>query len=89
MKTSGKTFLTDALQLVSDAIELHQQGKKAPLSINVLNQIKKELEEMVKAMNPNSYVPSYPRFIIDWPDDSGLIETLLNVSYNYKRIKAN
>ncbi|MDE9566659.1 hypothetical protein KKI93_22285 [Xenorhabdus bovienii] len=43
MKTSDKTLLTDALQLVQDAIELHQNGKNAPLSIDVLAQVKKKI----------------------------------------------
>ncbi|MDE9557837.1 hypothetical protein KKJ06_21140 [Xenorhabdus bovienii] len=87
MKTSDKTLLTDALQLVQDAIELHQNGKNAPLSIDVLAQVKKELEEMISVMNPQVYKPSYPRFIMDWPDETGIISTLIDVAYYYQKIR--
>ncbi|MBS9439731.1 hypothetical protein EAE91_22065 [Photorhabdus noenieputensis] len=87
MKTSGKTFLIDALQLVQDTIELHQSGKNAPLSVSALTQVKKELEEMIRVMNPQVYKPSYPRFIMDWPDENGVISTLIDVAYFYQKIR--
>jgi hypothetical protein len=87
MKTSGKTFLIDALQLVQDTIELHQSGKNAPLSISALTQVKKELEEMIRVMNPQVYKPSYPRFIMDWPDEDEIISTLIDVAYYYQKIR--
>ncbi|BFI43929.1 hypothetical protein KD5_03570 [Yersinia pseudotuberculosis] len=89
MKNLDKNFLTETLQLVLDAIELHKNKMPAPLSIDVLNSVRKELEEMIKVMDPQIYTPSYPRFIIDWPDDTGLIEKLVDVDYYYKKIKKN
>ncbi|WP_445493702.1 hypothetical protein [Photorhabdus sp. SF281] len=87
MKTSGKMFLTDALQLILEAIELYQDGKTAPLSINILMQVKKELEEMIRVMNPKIYSPSYPRFIIDWPGESEIMSKLINAAYYYQKIR--
>ncbi|TDB41615.1 hypothetical protein [Photorhabdus khanii] len=87
MKTTTDPFVTNALKLVLEAIELHRNGKLAPLSIDVLNKVKVELEEMIRVMNPKVYTPSYPRFISDWPDEFGLIEKLISVAYYYKKIK--
>jgi len=52
-----------------------------------LVKIKKELEEILRVMDPNFYMPGYSRYILDWPDDDGLIEELINVSYQYGKIK--
>lgn len=87
MKTLNNTFLTPPLQSVEDAIELHKNGKNAPLSIDVLNKVKSELTEMIRVMDPQEYKPSYPRFIMDWPDETGLISALIDADYNYKKIR--
>ncbi|MDU5455478.1 MAG: hypothetical protein E6095_18435 [Pseudescherichia vulneris] len=44
---------------------------------------------MIQEMNPDFYMPQYPRFILDWPDDEGLIEELINIAYQYGKIKKN
>ncbi|TDB42672.1 hypothetical protein [Photorhabdus khanii] len=85
MKTATEPFVADVLKLVLEAIELHKNGKPAPLSIDVLNKVRRELEEMIKVMDPKAYIPSYPRFISDWPDEFGLIEKLISVAYYYKK----
>ena len=38
-------------------------------------------------LSPTWYVPTYPRFLMDWPDDTGLIEQLINVTHEFKMIK--
>ncbi|MFY0403625.1 hypothetical protein V8Z79_03405 [Pantoea dispersa] len=50
-------------------------------------QVKKELEEMIKVMDPKDYMPGYPRFILDWPDEDGLIEELVDIAYQYEKIR--
>jgi len=42
---------------------------------------------MIQEMNPDFYMPQYPRFILDWPDDEGFIEELINIAYQYGKIK--
>jgi len=39
-------------------------------------------------MDPKIYVPIYPRFILDWPEErSELVDKLIDVSCLYDRIK--
>jgi len=89
MSDAMKNMLMDAHEEVLRAIELHKNGDKAPLSPDILNEVKRELENMMEAMDPKIYVPSYPRFITDWPeeDETGIVKKLTDVSYDYRRIR--
>jgi len=87
MKSSLEISLSCVLKDVIGAIGKHERNEVAPLSIQSLVKIKKELEEMLRVMNPNIYMPGYSRYILDWPDDDGLIEALINVSYEYGKIR--
>ncbi|MBN3066303.1 hypothetical protein H5A21_20055 [Pectobacterium aquaticum] len=87
MNHSVELLLKDTLNAVLDAIELHKNGQPAPLSISFLNKTKLELEQMIKIMDPSVYKPMYPRFALDWPDDSELMEKLFSASYMYGKIK--
>ncbi|HCV65870.1 MAG TPA: hypothetical protein DGZ94_11485 [Serratia sp.] len=42
--------LRSVLKKVTDAIERHERNEVAPLSIQLLSQVKKELEEMIRIM---------------------------------------
>lgn len=42
---------------------------------------------MKRVMDPKVYMPGYPRFILDWPDEDGLIDELINISYLYGKIR--
>jgi len=86
MSDAMKNMLMNAHEEVLRAIELHKNGDKAPLSAGILNNVKRELEDMMEAMDPKIYVPSYPRFILDWPEDdeTGLVRKLMHVSYIYE-----
>jgi hypothetical protein len=87
MISSFEFLLRDALQKVIEAISRHERNETAPLSIQALMQVRKELEEMIKVMDPKGYMPGYPRFILDWPDEDGLIEELVDVAYQYGKIR--
>ncbi|WP_160330614.1 hypothetical protein [Ventosimonas gracilis] len=84
-----KNMLMDAHGEVLRAIELHKNGDKAPLSPAILNNVKRELEDMMEAMDPKIYVPSYSRPIMDWPeeDETGIVKRLVHVSFDYDRIR--
>lgn len=86
MISSFEFLLKDALKKVIKAISRHERNETAPLSIQVLMQVRTELDEMIKFMNPKIYMPGYPRFILDWPDEEGLIEELVDVAYQYGKI---
>ena len=87
MMSSFEFLLNNALKKVVDAINRHERDEAAPLSIQVLLQVKKELEEMIRVMDPKNYMPGYPRFILDWPDEDGLIDELVNLAYQYGKIR--
>lgn len=89
MMSSFDFLLNDALKKVVDTISRHERNEAAPLSIQVLLQIKKELEEMIRTMDQKIYTPGYPRFILDWPDEDGLIDELVNLAYKYGKIRKN
>jgi len=89
MSDDIKNMLNSAHKEVLSAIDLHKNGKKSSLSMSILINVKKELENMMEAMDPKIYVPSYPRFILDWPeeDKTGIVDCLIDASYRYKRMK--
>ncbi len=87
MITSFEFLLKNVLKKVLDAICRHERNETAPLSVQALMQVKKELEEMIKVMDPKAYMPGYPHFILDWPDEDGLIEELVDVPYQYEKIR--
>ncbi|NTX79444.1 hypothetical protein FCL49_11095 [Serratia proteamaculans] len=86
MNNSIELSLRSALKKVTGAIERHERNEVVPLSIQLLSQVKKELEEMFRIMNPDIYMPGYSRFILDYHDDEGLAEELVNVAYQYGKI---
>lgn len=87
MKSSFELLLNEVIKKIDDAINRHERSEIAPLSFQALKQVKKELEEMKKVMDPKMYMPGYPRFILDWPDEDGLIDELINISYLYGKIR--
>ncbi|MDX5631085.1 MULTISPECIES: hypothetical protein [unclassified Brenneria] len=89
MISSFELLLNDALKKVADAISRHERNEKAPLSIQALAQVKKELEEMIRVMDPKVYMPGYPRFITDWPGEDVLIKELVHVAALYEKIRKN
>jgi hypothetical protein len=76
-----------ALKRVDSAIQNHKDGKPEDLSLPMLLRIRSDLWQMVAALSPAVFKPSYPRFILDWPDEHGLIRQLSEVAYEYDRTR--
>ena len=74
-----------ALERVEQAILNHQRGHPEDLDITTLEQVAKELGKMAQALNKTKYQPAYARFLLDWPDEHGLVEYLIGVSQDYCR----
>jgi len=87
MKSSFELLLNEVIKKIDDAINRHERSEVAHLSFQALMQVKDELEEMKKVMDPKMYMPGYPRFILDWPGEDGLIAELINISYLYGKIR--
>jgi hypothetical protein len=74
-----------ALDRVDAALENHRAGRPEDFSVGVLENVRCELVQMASTLDKDRFRPSYPRFILDWPDDHGLVEYLLRVSHDYRR----
>lgn len=68
-------LIDQALADVDDAISGHRRGDPtAPFSAKFLASVRTDLERMTASPQ---YLPSYPRFVLDWPDMSGPLGSLL------------
>jgi hypothetical protein len=76
-----------AIERVDKAISQHEDGQPADLSLPLLTKVRDELEKMLEALSPSKYRPTYGRFILDWPDEHGLVGYLTEVGYQYGRLK--
>ena len=74
-----------AIQRVDLAIAKHEKGEPEDLSVPLLAIVRRELESMREARDMGKFCPGYGRFILDWPDEHGLVDFLLEVEYEYKR----
>lgn len=79
-------LMNDALDKTRAAIELHKGGANAALSLPMLEKIYAELEKMRSVSDPKLFKPNYPRFLLDWPDNTGLKILLMNVAYKYGKM---
>jgi hypothetical protein len=76
---------TLVIKRVDDAIRRHESGHKEDLSIPMLLTVRDEILKMLSILSPAIYKPTYPRFILDWPDETGLIRILVDLAYDYER----
>lgn len=74
--------ITNAVEIVRQRIEDHQSGREAPFSVAVLANVLSELRIMQS--NPD-YDAGYPRFLLDWPDDSNLKTMLIDIAHLHSR----
>lgn len=79
--------LSEAMDRVKRAIASHERGEKAPLSLALLRKVQTEVELMERHLDPKAFKPSYPRFVLDWPDEAGLVKLLVDVAYAFEKIK--
>ena len=81
--------LDTMLRRVDLAIDNHRQGISDDLSIPLLMNVRRELIQMRPMLSPEAFTPGYGRFVLDWPDDHGLVGELLEVAYEYKRLQGS
>ena len=85
--TQVQLLCQSVLERVDLAIRNHEKSIPDDLSIPMLTKIRQELLQMKAALTPSSFRPSYPRFLLDWPDEHGLIAQLSKIAYDYDRLK--
>ena len=61
-----KALCLRSLKEIDEAIKKHELGYEADLSVPVLNKVKGEVEKMLASLDPQEYLPSYARFILDF-----------------------
>lgn len=85
METLRKILL-NALSEVEKEINNYniQNIEDMNLSQSAYLKIKKELEQMILVGNNALYIPTYPRFLLDYPETE-LTKLLLEASYLYKK----
>jgi hypothetical protein len=76
-----------AISRIDSAIINHEQNKPEDLSVPLLRKVRVELLQMKDALSPSIFLPSYARFILDWPAEHGLVKQLSDVAYQYGRLK--
>jgi hypothetical protein len=65
---------------VDAAIAAHERKEAAPFSAVMLKKVRSELNYMRES---GAFVPSYPRFVLDWPDvSSDLGKALMNAAHH-------
>jgi hypothetical protein len=84
--TQVERLCQSALERVDLAIRNHEQHIPDDLSIPMLNKIRQELLQMKVTVSSTSFCPSYSGFILDWPDEHGLVKQLSEVAYEYERL---
>lgn len=77
--------ISNTIKQVDDAIALHREGAKAPLSLKLLENVRFDLVRMIETLQHRDYAPEYPRFVLDWPGDEEFVRDLVNLAYDYKR----
>lgn len=55
------------------------------IDISLLINTKDELIKMINILDKSIYKPIYPRFILDYPSSSTLIDYLINIAYEYNK----
>jgi len=86
-KEQFRNLCAEAIERVDHAIDNHRKGQPDDLSIALLAKVRLELVNMKEALSPAIFMPSFGRFVLDWPDKHGLIQLLAQVSYEYGRLK--
>lgn len=76
---SGMSTIDQAATQVVEAIEAHKQNGVGQFSPSILGNVLNELNRMKVSA---TFVPTYPRFLLDWEDASGALgKALIDVAY--------
>jgi hypothetical protein len=80
-----KSLCDQALARLMLARRNHELGVPEDLSLPMVDKVIDEVDKMRAALSSKIFTPTYGRFIIDWPDEHGLIKILSDLSYEYCR----
>jgi hypothetical protein len=80
--------LAVAIARVDAALAAHGTRAVAPLSPKLLAQLRVELQSMSETVERRSFVPAYPRFLLDWPGDEEFVKEMIELAYEYDKGRA-
>lgn len=86
-KEQVQVLIDAAIAMVDEAVAAHERGEPADLSVSMLRKVRTELERMAMAMSRQVFRPGFGRFLLEWPDEHGLVKRLMAVEYHYERMK--
>jgi len=75
-----------AIKRLTFAKENHEKKLPEDLSIEMIDRILFEVQTMTETLSPQVFRPTFGKFILDWPDEHGLISLLSELSYRYERL---
>lgn len=79
--------INNVLPIIENTIEKAKNGMLDGVNENQLLVIERELDEMIKCLNPKKYMPGFGHAIADsWDSDLELGKELLNIIARYKKL---
>lgn len=80
-------LINEAIFGIDTEINAHKNGTGKDGTLSQLEIIRSEIEKMMSVMNPEAFVPYYPRVIVDsWDFNSKLGEKLIGLVHEYKKL---
>ncbi len=74
------------LERLTQAATNHESGIAEDLSPAMIATVRREVEQMREALSNKQFKPSFGRFVLDWPDEHGLVDGLLKLLESYSRL---
>lgn len=79
--------INNVLPIIENTIVEVKKGMLEGVNENQLLKIERELDEMIKCLNPKEYMPGFGHAIADsWDSDLELGKKLLNIIAKYKKL---
>lgn len=75
-----------AIARIDRAIARHEGGEPEDLNVELLREVRREIVSMRDARDAGVFSPGYARFLLDWPDEHGLVQMLVDLSHKYKQV---
>ena len=88
-KSGFDQLVQEVNTIIVTEINKHSINKQGEYNMNILMNCLDEIQKMSNIRDSSKYQPSYPKFILDWPEHSELGEKLLKIVNYYERLPRN
>jgi hypothetical protein len=84
-----RSWCDGILESLSKRLSSNNEEVKSEYSLplSVLQNLYIEVRSMKKTLDPDFYIPMYPRFLLDSWEGYELVDELLRLAYEYERIR--